>query len=302
MGAVSGAIGALLFASALSCATPAFRPAEPRRVEAGGERVELVRTDLRAQTVYLDLEGASPAVVEGAWIADLATKDGAACARRLAAKKIERGTSATEGKEVALKFDRALVDVLEHPTNLELRLSSNGAPAECVALPFSGTDERWIYEPWGNNPLFAGRDITFWFPLGSGRYSSGIDFILLRFGRWWGPVKLGVGAGFSFTCCDQNDKTEFVLPTEALIEGFPIQHGRLAVGLGASYEVRPTWASGGVELIHGPVGSVELAYAPRRFLGFIEGPKAGTFGLAVSLGRWLPNGGATVMMISLKHN
>ena len=87
-----------------------------------------------------------------------------------------------------------------------------------------------------------------------------------------------------------------------MIEGFPIQRGRLAVGLGASYEVRPTWASGGVELIHGPVGSVELAYVPTRFPGFMEGPKAGTFGLAVSLGRWLPNGGATVMMISLKHN
>ena len=71
MRAVSGAVGALLFAPALSCVTPSFRPAEPRHVEAGGERVTLVRANLRAETVYLNLEGASPTVVDGAWIADI---------------------------------------------------------------------------------------------------------------------------------------------------------------------------------------------------------------------------------------
>src|SRR5262249_50698441 len=143
--------------------------------------------------------------------------------------------------------------------------------------PLSGSDPglRWTFEPWGDNRPFVGRAVGYWFPVGDGanRYASGLDLTLLRIGRWIGPLRLGgeLGFGLTFTA-HGNPNAMYEIPASLFAEGSPIVAGRFAVGVGAAYQVRPSWfdndSNRGFELVHGPAASVELAYLPHRPLGF----------------------------------
>ncbi len=120
-------------------------------------------------------------------------------------------------------------------------------------------------------------------------------------------MRFSAGAGVGLTCCAHDDpNAAFAIPIAPGAEVFPVVAGRFALGVGASYAVRPSWffndGSRGFDLVHGPVGTVEFSYLPYRLPGFLEGPRSGTVGLGLSIGRWLPDGGATVLGASLSIN
>jgi hypothetical protein len=300
-GAISG-VGA--------CTAPAFRPLHPRRADADGQQVEIARADLRHFVVEVDVRGGTAgARLEGASVSAVGAVDGAPCARGLAARSVAPVPSSGPDQAFDVQFDRALLDLLEGPSNLEVRVASGEGGARCVSLPLSGSDPRlaWTLQPWGENRPFVGHAVTLWFPISTGRYSDSADLVLLRLGRWWGPVRLGTGAGVGLTCCGHDDpNAAFAIPVTVGAEIFPLVGRRVVLGLGGSYEMRPSWffndAGRGFELVHGPVGSVELAYLPHQLRGFLTGPRSGTVGLTFSVGRWLPDGGATVLGASLTIN
>jgi hypothetical protein len=293
-----------------ACTAPTFRPLSPRRAESGGQVVEIARADLRRFVIDVDVRGDAGAPrVDGAWVGVVGAADGAPCARRLAALSVEAGAGAGADRTFALRFDRALLDALDGRSDLEVRVAGGQGGARCVSLPLSGPglDLRWALDPWGENRPYVGHSITLWFPVGSPRYEGGIDLTLVRVGRWWGPARLSAAAGLGLSCCAHDDPdAAFAIPVTAAAEVFPVVAGPVALGLGAAYEVRPSWFSNdggrGFDLVHGPVGSVEVAYVPHQLRGFLEGPRAGTVGLAFSVGRWLPDGGATVLGASLSIN
>jgi hypothetical protein len=296
-----------------ACTAPTFRPVSPRRAEAAGQAVvEIVRADLRRFIVEVEVRGnAAPPRIEAAWVTPVGTgtPEGSPCARRLAALSVEAAAPSGPGPTFAVRFDRRLLDALDGRSNLELRVVGADGDGRCVSLPLSGPDPdlRWSLEPWHENRPFVGHSITLWFPVAAPRYEGGVDLTLLRIGRWWGPARLGASAGVGLTCCAHDDpNAAFAIPLAAGAEVFPVVLGRVALGLGASYELRPSWftkdSSRGFDLVHGPVGSVQIAYLPRPLRGFLEGPRSGTIGLSFSVGRWLPDGGATVLGASLSVN
>jgi hypothetical protein len=292
-----------------ACTPPTFRPLHPRRVEADGQVVEIARTDLRRSVVEVDVRGPAPSGLDGAWVWTVGAIDGAPCGRRLAASSVAPTSAAGSQQAFAAQFDRTLLDRLEGPSTLEVRVKGAGGDARCVSLPLSGPEPelRWTLDPWGENRPFVGKTVTLWFPLGATRYASGADLLVVRLGRWWGPVRLGAGTGVGFTCCARDDpNAAFTIPVTAGAEIFPVVSGHFALGLDASYAVRPSWfdndSSRGFRLIHGPVGSLELAYIPHPLNWFLEGPRSGTIGLSFSVGRWLPDGGVTVLGASLSIN
>lgn len=293
-----------------ACTAPTFRPLHPRRAEADGRQVEIAGADLRRFVVEIDVRGGTaPVRLEGAWVWTVGAVDGAPCARRFAARSVAPAPAAGPDRAFDARFDRALLDLLEGPSSLEVRVASGEGNARCLSLPLSGPDPElaWTLDPWGENRPFVGHAVTLWFPVNTSRYSGGANLVLLRLGRWWGPVRFGAGAGLGLTCCGHDDpNAAFAIPVAVGAEVFPLVAGRVALGLGASYQVRPSWffndSSRGFELVHGPVGSVELAYLPHPLRGFLEGPRSGTIGLSFSVGRWLPDGGATVLGASLSIN
>lgn len=182
-----------------------------------------------------------------------------------------------------------------------------GEPPRCVSLPISGDapDLSWRLERWGEDPLFSGRAVKFWFPVGpSDGYHLDTDLILVRLGRWWGPLRLGAGAGIGFSWgTPTNPPGSLVFPVPLTAETFPLVGKHYALGFAASYDVRPGYGhQGGWELVTGPSASVELVRLPVDLPGFIWGPRGGTVGLALSFARWLPNGGANVIGAALVLN
>lgn len=296
------AIALVALAPVLACVTPTFRPIQPRRSEAAAVTVSLTRANLRTMTVDLEVAGGSHPVLDGAWVVDRAASGEKTCERGLAAATIEKTASSVDAGAFRARFPRSLIDALERPTNLEVRVTSDGAPPTCLALPMGGEspDDQWTVEPAGRERWFAGRDIDGWFSVSGGRSWWGVDWLPLRVGRRWGPIRLSGGAGLGSAYSP--DQIGFVIPTALTADAFPIVKGRLGLGFGASYDLRPTWTTGNFELVHGPVGSVELAYVAPPLPGFLEGTRVGIFGLAFSVGRWFPDGGATVMILSLKIN
>ncbi len=126
----------------------------------------------------------------------------------------------------------------------------------------------------------------------------------MRLGRWWGPLRLGAGAGLGFSWgTPTNPPGSLVFPLPVTAETFPLVGKHYALGFAASYDVRPGYGhQGGWELVTGPSASVELVRLPVDLPGFISGPRGGTVGLALSFARWLPNGGANVIGVALVLN
>ena len=126
----------------------------------------------------------------------------------------------------------------------------------------------------------------------------------MRLGRWWGPARIGAGVGLGFAWGSSgNPNGAIVIPGSISAETFPLVGKHFALGLMAAYDVRPTFFhTTGFELIHGPSAGVELVNLPVLLPGFLQGPRAGTIGLAATVARWLPDGGATVIGIALTMN
>lgn len=296
--------------AAPGCTPVTFRPTMPRRSKSDGVRVELERADLRRFTLDVNTTSPTPLVVQGAWIAATNEPEGGPCARPLAALSVESLASVGSTATFRARFSRVLLDALAEQTNLEVRVvGKETSEAQCIALPLSGQGPslHWTLEPWGRNRPFVGRSIDLWFPVESRRYSAGVEVMLLRLGRWWGPARFAASLGAGSTCCSHGDPNQmFTIPGALSAEVFPIVGNRFALGVSGGYQVRPSWFgndnSRGFQLIHGPVGNVELGYLPVKLPGFAEGPGAGTIGLGVSVGRWLPDGGATVFLASLSMN
>jgi hypothetical protein len=313
-----GVLAAVVIGSLGACARITYRPSLPRRTEEGGVGVQIERADLRRLLLDVDVSGAGPGSgasipagagppkLEGAWVdTDASLAD--YCSGPLAARQIEGVGSSGPRASYRLHFDDPLRASFEEPSHLTVRVVDGAGSSRCLRLPLAGNEPslRWTLEPWGPNRPFSGRAIGFWVPVGEGqnRYASGLDLTLLRLGRWVGPLRVGGSVGLGFTFLRRSPNTMTQIPIALFAEAFPITAGRFVLGLGASYTLRPSWFvnddSRGFQLVHGPVGSVELGYLPFRPLGFLEGARAGTLGLVVSVGRWIPDGGATVMTASI---
>ena len=307
---------------ALSACAPYFRPNYPLRAASGPTSVDVRKIDLRTSNVDVTLSDPRPEeTIDGAWIITTGAPDGAPCDRKAAAKAVQRNGSAGAAAAYTLHFDRAslgafvanapiddnrLVELLQNPSTLEVRVAGPGAPPSCLSIPISGDppELRWTVEPWGDNPPFVGRDATFWL-VSSSRYTTFAgDLTMLRVGRWWGPVRIGVGAGVGFGWgTAASPKGAFVIPASFSTEAFPLVGKHFALGLVAAYYVRPTFFQNtGFELIHGPSAGIELARLPVDLPGFLKGPRAATVGLMVTVARWLPDGGATVAGFGIAMN
>ena len=316
------AVALLLSVALLGCA-PYFRPNRPLRASSGPTTVDVRKVDLRSSDVEITLSDPRPgATIDGAWIVATDAPDGVPCSRKAAAKRIQKHESSDIGATYAARFDRKgleglignapiddnrLVDLLQTPSTLDVRVASSGEPPRCLSLPISGEAPElgWTLEPWGEDPLFVGRGLKFWSPLGPSSYRNfAADLIILRMGRWWGPVRIGAGAGIGLGGGASADPHgAYGIPGSIFAEAFPLVGKRLALGLVASYDVRPTFLhDGGFELVHGPSAGLEVADLPVTLPGFLKGPKAATVGLAATVGRWLPYGGATVIGVALTMN
>ena len=117
-------------------------------------------------------------------------------------------------------------------------------------------------------------------------------------------MRIGAGAGIGFGGGASADPHgAYGIPTTISAEAFPLEGRRFALGLVATYDVRPTFLhDGGFQLVHGPSAGVELVNLPVALPGFLKGPRAATVGLAATAGRWLPYGGATVLGFAINLN
>jgi hypothetical protein len=321
------AIALLLSVPLLGCA-PYFRPNRPLRTSSGPVTVDVRRVDLRSSDLEIALSdprpGAAlpPTQIDGAWIVATDAPDGAPCSRKAAAKRIQKHETSEVGAIYVARFDRRgleglvgnapiddnrLVDLLQKPSTLEVRVTSREEPPRCLSLPISGDAPElgWTLEPWGEDPLFVGKGLKFWSPVGASRYRNfAADLIVLRMGRWWGPLRIGAGAGIGLGGGASADPHgAYGIPGSIFAETFPLVGERWALGLVASYDVRPTFLhDGGFQLVHGPSAGLEVADLPVALPGFLKGPRAATVGLAATVGRWLPYGGATVVGFALTMN
>jgi hypothetical protein len=297
------ALASLALAGLLLGCDQYFRPDHPLRGSDGPTTVEVQKATFRDSTVEVDLRDARPtAALDGAWLFATASPDGAPCARKGAARTIAPGQRSPDGARYAAHF-KSLSDLLDAPATLEVRVSAAGEAPRCLSIPFSGEtpDLAWTLEPWHDDRVFAGRGVKFWAP---DRYGFAVDWTLLRLGRWWGPARFGAGTGLGFAWgSPQHPGDALVFPFALTAETFPLVWRRSALGLIASYDLRPSYGhQPGFELIHGPSAGVELAGLPVDLPGFIRGPRGGTLSLQFLFGRWLPNGGSNVFSVALMLN
>ncbi|HEY6476426.1 MAG TPA: hypothetical protein VI456_07565, partial [Polyangia bacterium] len=274
-----------------------FRPDRPLRGSDGATTVDVRRVDFRSQDVEVALSGGPPsAALDGVWLFASGTPDGAPCARSATARSIQSSGASGAGAIYTAHFKLRLADLLQVPSTLEVRVAGDGATPRCLTLPFSGEtpDLKWSWERWGDDPPFVNRAFRLWFPINSSdRYAFSADVMLFGIGRWWGPLRAGVntGLGTSWSTAGHPNGA-YAVPVSLSVQGFPLVRRHFALVLGASYDLRPTYAKeAGWELVHGPSAHVELASLPVRLPGFVTGPRAGMLGLDLSYARWLPNGG-----------
>ena len=313
---------ALLWSAPLLGCGPYFRPNHPLRASIGPATADVRQINFRTSDLEVVLSDPRPgATIDGAWIAATQSPDGVPCGRKAAAKTIRVMGSSGSSVTYVARFDRTklgtfvvvdpgdsrLADLLQTSSTLEVRVVNRDEPPRCLSIPISSDAPalRWTLEPWGENPLFFGMGLKFWFPVGSPSYTTfAADWIPLRLGRWWGPVRLGaeIGLGFAWGS-SANPHGAFVIPGAISAEAFPLVGRHLALGLVVGYDLRPTFFHNtGFELIHGPSAGVELVNLPVALPGFLTGPRAGTVGLTATVARWLPAGGATVIGVALSVN
>jgi len=245
---------AVLVATALALAAASCqvaRPVFPHSTTVGSTTVGL--DHVRDDSVAVTVRGAP---VRTGWLVD-GPPSGAACGTGVVAAaagaETHRVTASDGGPLVELRFPRgALYDHFTRPSSLALELQDGAA--SCAVLPLSGADPALAYRTGSGAIWNAGRMMTVFLPL-VGREQIGwgvLDWDPVRMGRWIGPVRPTGAVGFSLSSRVNG------FHGAASLVGYPLVFRRVALGVGAGYEVRPSWAhhtfadGDGFKWLHGP--------------------------------------------------
>ncbi|HVU52560.1 MAG TPA: hypothetical protein VHL80_17895 [Polyangia bacterium] len=284
-----GAAGAARLAAVLFAASAALaaasgcqvaRPAFPRTATAGSTTVGLDHA--RDDSVAVTVRGAP---VRAAWLVD-GPPAGAACGSGVGAVAVGPEThrvAATDGGPlVELHFPRgALFEHFTRPSSLALQLQDDAA--SCAVLPLSGADPALAYRIGSGAIWNFGSMMTVFLPL-AGRPETGygvLEWDPFRFGRWLGPVRPTGAVGFALS------SRTTALHGAASLVGYPLVFRRVAIGVGAGYEVRPSWGAptfpGGdrFKWVHGPRAELLFMFVHDPLLGWPPPVKMRKLGFTV---------------------
>jgi hypothetical protein len=261
-------VAVLLAGSALAAVgCQVARPVFPRMATAGSTTVRLDHA--RDDHVAVTVRGAP---VRTGWLVDgppltATCKSGVGA---IAVGAETHGVAASDGGPlVELQFPRdALFEHFTRPSSLALELQDESA--SCAVLPLSGTDPALAYRVGSGAIWNAGSMMTVFMPL-AGREEIGwgvLDWDPFRMGRWIGPVRPTVAIGFSLSSRVR------AFHGAASLVGYPLVFRHLAIGLGAGYEVRPSWRSpafsdgDGFKWLHGPRVELLVMFVHDPLLGW----------------------------------
>jgi hypothetical protein len=275
-----------LVVSVAALAAPAcqvVQPISPRTVTAGSTTLGL--DHLRDDSVAVSVRGAP---VRAGWLVD-GPPSGAACKSGVGSiavgAEIHRVSPPAGTSLVELRFPAgALFAHLTRPSSLALELDDGS----CPVLPLAGTDPALAYRLGSGAIWNAGAMVSGFVPLAgtneirTNEIGYGVfEWDPFRVGRWIGPVIPTVAIGFSLTSRVNS------LHAAALLMGYPLVFRRLAIGIGAGYEVRPSWApknfadGDGFKWIHGPRVELHIVAVPEALLGFPPPVKMRKIGVSV---------------------
>jgi hypothetical protein len=221
----------LVPAAALAAGCQVARPVSPRLATAGTTTLGL--DHVRDDSVAVTVRGAP---VRGAWLVD-GPPVAAACKRGVGAVAIgaeKHGVASSDGAPlVELHFPRGeLFQHFTRPSSVALELDD----ASCGVLPLSGTDPALAYRVGSGAIWNFGALISAYAPLGA-KDDLGwglIEWDPFRMGRWLGPLRPTASVGFSLST-----KVN-ALHGAAMLIGYPLVFRRVAIGVGAGYEIRPS--------------------------------------------------------------
>jgi hypothetical protein len=271
---LSRGLALLVVAGASACVV--IRPATPRTATVASATVAL--DHLRDDFVAVSVRGAR---VTAGWLVD-GPPAGAACRAGVAAVALggdAHGLAAPDGAPlVELTFPRgALFEHLTRPSSLAVELDGTS----CAVLPLAGPEPELAYRSSSERLWNAGSMYSGFGPL-TGKDDVGwgvLDWDPFRLGPWLGPVRPTAAVGGMVTSRLAG------FHGEALLVGYPLVFRHVAIGLGAGYELRPSWArfSDGERFkwLHGPRVELLVMAIHQPLLGFPPPVKMRKFGLAV---------------------
>ena len=260
------------------------RPAFPRTTTAGMTTIGLDHA--RDDSVAVTVRGAP--VREG-WLVDgpparatCGNGVGSVGAVHIGPERHDWVTASDGGPLVELQFPRG--ELFEHftrPSSIAIALQDDAA--SCAVLPLSGTDPALAYRI-GSGALWNfGSMMTVFIPLaGKGEIGWGVlDWDPFRFGRWIGPVRPTAAVGFSLSSRLR------AFHGAASLVGYPLVFRHFALGVGAGYEVRPSWSTPAFadgdtfKWLHGPRLDLLLMYVHEPLLGWPPPVKMRKLGFSI---------------------
>ena len=265
-------------AALAAAACQVVRPISPGTVTAGSTTLGL--DHLRDDSVAIWVRGAP---VHAGWLVD-GPPSGAACKSGVGSvavgAEIHRVSPPVGASLVELRFPAgALFAHLTRPSSLALEL----ADGSCPVLPLAGTNPALAYRIGSGAIWNAGGMVSAFVPLAApNEIGYGVfEWDPLRVGHWIGPVIPTGAIGFSLGSRVSS------LHAAALLMGYPLVFRRLAIGIGAGYEVRPSWApkdfadGDGFKWIHGPRVELHVVALHEPLLGLPPPVKMRKIGLSV---------------------
>ena len=294
----------LSIGAACGCTPMVARPVFPRGETAGPMSIRL--DHLRKDRVAIAVKGSER--VSGAWLHAGAVAS-ATCGAGVAATAIgpeQHGLEPQSGDEILVEMQfpgAAMTDFLAQESTLSVEVASD--PPACLRVPLAGSDPKLTYQLGsGGGPWNAGMNGGAFVPL-SGKNDVGwgvFEWNPFRISRWTGPVRPTVDVGLAFVT------RMFSLHTGAMLMAFPLVFRHAAVGVGAGYEVRPSWLHDSVDgdrfkWVHGPRVELDLVYINPPLLGFPPHEKLQKLGIGVWAARLdADHFAATVLGLSLVRN
>ena len=164
----------------------------------------------------------------------------------------------------------------------------------CLRLPVNEAGGPTLYRiASGGDPFWSGESLRVWVPLES-KITPGAQ-LSFRGGKWFGPLRAGVEAGFGNSFCIRCGTHDIMTaPLAAGLEAFVLRFGRGALGLRADYELRPTWRrfedNERLKWLQGIRGGVEISTNGLGLPSFPDGPQAAHLGLSVEFAHWAAPG------------
>ena len=271
-------VGALSVAALAAPACQVVEPIAPRTVTAGSTALGL--DHLRDDSVSVSVRGAP---VRAGWLVD-GPPSGAACksgVRSVAVgAEVHRVSPPAGTSLVELRFPTgALFAHLTRPSSLALELEDGS----CPVLALAGTDPALAFRIGSGAIWNAGGMVSAFVPLaGQREIGYGVfEWDPFRVGRWIGPVIPTGAIGFSLS------SRVNALHAGALVMSYPLVFRRLAIGIGAGYEVRPSWAArdfadgDDFKWLHGPRVELHFMAVHEPLLGFPPPVKMRKLGLSL---------------------